>query len=312
MSKAIKIVMAIRKRARLTNRPVMWASLSGIQQALLGTVPRERDELFRRGELALFMGSSASGGGGGGGAPGGIAGYNLAGLSGFYGGDEIGPQSGTIPSSSLPVSSGSSTTAGGVCTYTSYTQARTAFNQYRRLAAQAQAAGNTALFRQYTLMWKCARNEMARLSAASYEGLGYWGAYGDVCSRTENWYKKRMATVEKWRENPPRFRAEQRIARKQRLAEKSRSKAVSKNCEWATADEYAAEVEAAAVERAEIDAQMSAEYQVAQQQLASSGAGLSLAATKPAINPWFIVAGVGGAGLLFLMVAKARQRARTP
>ena len=29
MSKAIKTVMAIRKRARLTNRPVMWASLSG-------------------------------------------------------------------------------------------------------------------------------------------------------------------------------------------------------------------------------------------------------------------------------------------
>jgi len=299
---AMKLVNAISDRAQATNRPVMWASLTGDQKRLLNTVKPERDELFRVGELALFRGSSAAGGGGAAAGPGGIAGY---------GGDEIGPQSGTIPSSSLPVTTGSSTTLGGVCTYTSYGQAKIAYRQYRALAAQAKSDGKMALYRHYTLQWKCARNEMERLGAPTYEGYGYWGAYGDVCTRTQKWYNKRLAALEKWRENPPRLFADRRIARKERLVQTSLNKAIAKNCAWATEGDRQVELAVAAQEQQAIDAVMAQEYQQAQQQLSTSSNVLARQASAPPIEkPWVLVAALGGAGLLFAMVAVWRKRSQ--
>jgi hypothetical protein len=94
-------------------------------------------------------------------------------------GDELGPYTSSTPSSTSRLGTGSSTSVGGVCTYTSYGQAKIAHRQYFRLAQQAKAAGNAALFRRYTLMWKCARNEMERLSGdLGWDPAGYMKASG--------------------------------------------------------------------------------------------------------------------------------------
>jgi len=104
-----------------------------------------------------------------------VAAYGYAGS-----GDEGGVYSPSTPSASSPTGAGSST-VGTLCTYASYGQARIAYRQYKRLASQARSDGNMSLYRRYTLMWKCARNEMVRLRSSDlgWDRAGYLEAGGN-------------------------------------------------------------------------------------------------------------------------------------